>query len=328
MTRSAFCHVSDADDFAFADSYRLCLALLASCDRQSLARRQGGFRIAAGSRCPAGKSDLQRPHPADFLGHLFFLPRIRCQDPQGGSPAGHAGRSLCQTQGLRPSTPSFPASPTKARSSPASSRTIRTRSCRRRISTRILTDHQKALVRRWIEQGAKYEKHWSFTPVAKRTASETRETCRQGEKPDRPFHPRQPRKREDRSRRPSRARPPCCAGLSLDLTGLPPSPEELDAFLADDSPDAYAETGRPPAGLAALRRAHGRFVARCRALCGHRRLPRRPELPDFPLSRLCHQVVQRQQAASTNSPASNSPATCCQIRPRNNTSPPVSCAST
>src|SRR5262249_137523 len=27
-----------------------------------------------------------------------------------------------------------------------------------------LTEHQLALLKRWIEQGAKYEKHWSFTP--------------------------------------------------------------------------------------------------------------------------------------------------------------------
>ena len=32
---------------------------------------------------------------------------------------------------------------------------------------------------------------------------------------------------------------PCCAGLSLDLTGLPPTPEEIDRFANDRAPDAY-----------------------------------------------------------------------------------------
>ena len=66
--------------------------------------------------------------------------------------------------------------------------------------------------------------------------------CREpssGAKPDRPFHPGSaragracvlPRKPTGRH---------CCAGLSLDLIGLPPSPEEVDAFLADRSEYAY-----------------------------------------------------------------------------------------
>jgi hypothetical protein len=56
------------------------------------------------------------------------------------------------------------------------------------------------------------------------------------------------------------------------------------------------QTGRTPARLPALRRTHGRVVARCRALRRHRRLPRRPEPAHLPLPRLRHQRLQHQQA--------------------------------
>ena len=46
--------------------------------------------------------------------------------------------------------------------------------------------------------------------------------------------------------------------LSLVLTGLPPTPEEVDAFLADPSPTRLRTAGGPAARLAALRRALGR----------------------------------------------------------------------
>ena len=60
--------------------------------------------------------------------------------------------------------------------------------------------------------------------------------------------------------------------LSLDLIGLPPTPEEVDAFLNDKAPDAYEKVGRSAAGLAALRRALGPPLARRRPLRRQRRL--------------------------------------------------------
>ena len=66
---------------------------------------------------------------------------------------------------------------------------------------------------------------------------------------------------------------------TFDLTGLPPTPEEVDAFLADDSPRRVRQGGRPAAGVAGLRRALGPPLARRRPLRRHRRRDRRLPVP-------------------------------------------------
>ena len=59
----------------------------------------------------------------------------------------------------------------------------------------------------------------------------------------------------------------------FDLTGLPPTPAEIDAFLADHSPDAYEKRVDQLLGLPPLRRAHGHALARFGAVRRHARLP-------------------------------------------------------
>ena len=103
-----------------------------------------------------------------------------------------------------------------------------------------LTDKQKALVRAWIEQGAKYEEHWSFTPVVK-TAVPVPE--KNGDEVANPIDAFILAGLESEKIEPSPLadKATLLRRLSLDLTGLPPSPAELDAFLADQAPDAYAK---------------------------------------------------------------------------------------
>ncbi|MEX2578277.1 MAG: PSD1 and planctomycete cytochrome C domain-containing protein [Verrucomicrobiales bacterium] len=97
-----------------------------------------------------------------------------------------------------------------------------------------LNPKQKETIRRWIEQGAEYETHWSFVHPEKPTVPEVAGTenaidafiqHRLGEEG---LEPAPPADKETLIRR-----------IALDLTGLPPTPAEVDAFLADDSPDAY-----------------------------------------------------------------------------------------
>jgi Protein of unknown function (DUF1553)/Protein of unknown function (DUF1549)/Planctomycete cytochrome C len=96
-----------------------------------------------------------------------------------------------------------------------------------------LTAREVALVRRWIEQGAVYERHWSFEPV-KRPELPKVATAN----PIDAFILER-LEREGLAPSPIANKATLLRRLSLDLTGLPPTPEELDAFLADQSPDAW-----------------------------------------------------------------------------------------
>jgi len=104
-------------------------------------------------------------------------------------------------------------------------------------SGRSLTPQQVALLRQWIDQGAKYETHWAYVPPRKKALPSVRDTA----------WPRNPldlfilAELEKLRLKPS---PQADARtlirrLSFDLLGLPPSVEEVDAFVADTSPQAY-----------------------------------------------------------------------------------------
>jgi hypothetical protein len=101
-----------------------------------------------------------------------------------------------------------------------------------------LSKREVALIRRWIEQGAEYENHWSFEPVKRQEPPKPAKHSEQIANAidafilDRLAH-------EDVAPAPVAAKPVLLRRLSLDLTGLPPTPAEVDAFVADTSPEAY-----------------------------------------------------------------------------------------
>ncbi len=102
-----------------------------------------------------------------------------------------------------------------------------------------LTDEQVALVRRWIDEGADWEEHWAFVAPKKPEPPAIRDPhwpknevdhFVQAQLEKRGWQPRPEADRETLIRR-----------VTFDLTGLPPTLAEVDAFLADRSTDAFEE---------------------------------------------------------------------------------------
>ncbi|MBI1310462.1 DUF1553 domain-containing protein [bacterium] len=98
-----------------------------------------------------------------------------------------------------------------------------------------LTAEQIELLGRWIDQGAKFDLHWSFRPLAQPTVPDDG-----ADWSDQPIDRFAYRAMTKRGLQPSAPadRQTLIRRLSLDLTGLPPSPADVDAFVADGSPDA------------------------------------------------------------------------------------------
>ena len=104
-------------------------------------------------------------------------------------------------------------------------------------SNRRLSDDQKKLLDRWIREGAVYAPHWAFvTPVRPAPPA-----VRQADWPRNDVDRFILAKIEAAGLAPAAEadRPTLIRRLHADLVGLPPTPEEVDAFVADSRPDAY-----------------------------------------------------------------------------------------
>ncbi|MBL8815888.1 MAG: PSD1 domain-containing protein [Planctomyces sp.] len=108
-------------------------------------------------------------------------------------------------------------------------------------SGKQLTPQQKQTLQKWIEQGAKWGRHWAFEPLV----SPNPPNLQSIESIDVPIHNavdvfvRQVLKLRGLAPSAEADRRTLIRRVSLDLTGLPPSPAEVQAFLADQSPDAW-----------------------------------------------------------------------------------------
>ena len=104
-------------------------------------------------------------------------------------------------------------------------------------SNLTVTDYEVQLIKRWIEQGAKWKQHWAFIKP-ERSAVPTIGKQEQAQNPiDNFIFARL----EQEGLKPSPEASPevLLRRIKFDITGLPPTIEELDTYLNDESPDAY-----------------------------------------------------------------------------------------
>ena len=102
---------------------------------------------------------------------------------------------------------------------------------------KTLTPEQIEAITQWIREGAKWEEHWAFTTPVRPTPP----AVNNGDWVRNPIDAFILSRLEKEGLHPAKEadKRTLIRRLSLDLTGLPPTREEIHEFLADDSPDAY-----------------------------------------------------------------------------------------
>lgn len=104
-------------------------------------------------------------------------------------------------------------------------------------SGKSLTETEIQILKQWISEGATWGQHWSFVPINRSQLPKTGDQTNIVNDIDRFIRARLP---EQDLRHSSEAdRVSLIRRVTFDLTGLPPTVAEVDAFLADGSPDAY-----------------------------------------------------------------------------------------
>jgi mono/diheme cytochrome c family protein len=105
-------------------------------------------------------------------------------------------------------------------------------------SNHVLTAAQKDLLERWIAAGAPYAVHWAYVPPVATPDPAVKDPAWAETWIDRFVLARL--EAEGLAPAPEADTITLLRRVTFDLTGLPPTPAEVDAFLADTRPDAYA----------------------------------------------------------------------------------------
>lgn len=100
-----------------------------------------------------------------------------------------------------------------------------------------LSAHEKAMLVKWIEDGAEYKDHWAFLPPKEQEPPNVKLQDRIANGIDNFILAKL--EKESMAPSPPADREMVLRRLSFDLTGLPPTLEEIDAFVNDDSPNTY-----------------------------------------------------------------------------------------
>ncbi len=109
-----------------------------------------------------------------------------------------------------------------------------------KYAEKVLTEAQKDTIRRWVAEGAVYEGHWAYSPVQRPAPPAVADRQAPIRNPIDNFI--QARlAREGLKPSPEADRRTLLRRVTLDLTGIPPTPQEAAAFLNDASPEAYGK---------------------------------------------------------------------------------------
>ena len=105
------------------------------------------------------------------------------------------------------------------------------------VTNKVLGTEQIETLRQWIAQGAEYKPHWAYLSPGKSAVPQVLSSSRARNEIDRFISSRLQREGLDLSREADKET--LINRVSLTLTGLPPTLDEVDAFLKDASPSAY-----------------------------------------------------------------------------------------
>jgi len=104
-------------------------------------------------------------------------------------------------------------------------------------SARTLTTAQIELIGRWIDEGARYSRHWAFLPPRRPQVPKVKNKSWPRNAID--YFVLGRLEAEGLSPSGEADKATLLRRAAFDLIGLPPTPEEVDSFLEDSSPDAY-----------------------------------------------------------------------------------------
>ena len=100
-----------------------------------------------------------------------------------------------------------------------------------------VSNDEIATIKRWIEQGASWEKHWAYVPVRVTEPPQVEGAFSVRNEIDRFILARL--QKEGLNPAPEAQKERLLRRVTFDLTGLPPTPAEIDSFLADSSTNAF-----------------------------------------------------------------------------------------
>lgn len=106
-------------------------------------------------------------------------------------------------------------------------------------SKKELTRREIAVLRQWIDEGAEWSKHWSFEPLSDSPCADPAKSASAMKSDEIDAFINARLEEQGIASTPQADKPTLLRRVTLDLTGLPPTLGEIDAFLADQSPGAY-----------------------------------------------------------------------------------------